>query len=137
MSSASSNQSFFRDEAGYDEVYPLGHKDLDSPSEERSPSTSSPSSRDEVLETERPEDDSSEGLDNAKPPVQSIVGLDGFREFIMLPIWTVNDFTSTIKESHFKTLREKYQIPINIPLRLPYMSEKCYYKGVEGIEVYE
>ena len=112
-------------------MYPLGHKDLDSPSEERSPSTSSPSSRDEVLETERPEDDSSEGLDNAKPLVQSIVGLDGFREFIMLPIWTVNDFTSTIK------VREKYQIPINIPLRLPYMSEKCYYKGAEGIEVYE
>ena len=55
----------------------------------------------------------------------------------MLPIWTVNDFTSTIKESHFKTLREKYQIPANIPLYLPYMSEKCYYKGVEGVEVYE
>ena len=137
MSSASSNQSFVRDETGYDEVYPSGHKDLDSLSEEKSPSTSSPSSRDEVLETERPENDSSEGLDNAKPPVQSVVGLDGLREFIILPIWMVNDFTSTIKESHFKTLREKYQIPINIPLCLPYMLEKCYYKGVEGIEVYE
>ena len=55
----------------------------------------------------------------------------------MLPIWTVNDFTSTIKESHFKTLREKYQIPINVPHRLPFMSEKCYYEGVEGVGVYE
>ena len=51
--------------------------------------------------------------------------------------WTVNDFTSTIKESHFKTLKEKYQILVNIPLCLPYMSEKCYYKGVEGIGIYE
>ena len=73
------------------------------------------------METERPEDDSNEGLDDAEPPIQSVVGPDGFREFIMLPIWTFNDFTSTIKEYHFKTLREKYQISINIPLRLPYM----------------
>ena len=73
------------------------------------------------METERPEDDSNEGLDDAKPPIQFVVGPDGFREFIMLPIWTFNDFTSTIKEYHFKTLREKYQISINIPLRLPYM----------------
>ena len=65
------------------------------------------------------------------------MGPDGLREFITLPIWTINDFTFTIKESHFKTLKEKYQIPVNIPLRLPYLSEKCYYKGVEGIEVYE
>ena len=49
----------------------------------------------------------------------------------------VNDFTSTIKESHFKKLREKYQIPVNILLCLPYMSKKCYYKGVEGVRVYE
>ena len=34
----------------------------------------------------RPEDDSSEGLDDAEPPVQSVVGPDGLREFIMLPI---------------------------------------------------
>ena len=86
MSSASSNQLFVRDEAGYDEVYPLGHKDPDSQSEERSPSASSPSSRNEDLETERPEDDSSEGLDDTEPPVQSVVGPDGLREFIMLPI---------------------------------------------------
>ena len=56
-----------------------------------------------------------EGLDDAELSIQSVMGPDGLREFIMLPIWTVNDFTSTIKESHFKTLREKYQIPTNIP----------------------
>ena len=108
MSSVSSKHSFVCDGAGYDKVYLSGHKDLDSPSRERSPSASSPSSRDEGLETEGPEDGSSEGLDDAEPPIQSVVGPDGLREFIMLPIWTVNDFISTIKESHFKTLREKY-----------------------------
>ena len=66
-----------------------------------------------------------------------VVGADGPREFIMLPEWTVNDFTSTIKESHFKTLRDNYQIPDHIPIRLPYKSEKCYYEGVEGVGVYE
>ena len=49
----------------------------------------------------------------------------------------VNDFISTIKESHFKTLREKYQILDHIPFRLPYKSENCYYEGVEGVGVYK
>ena len=119
MSSALSNHSFVYDEAGYDVVYPSDHKDPDSLSEERSPSASSPSSRDESLGTERPKDDSSEGLDDAEPPIQSVVGPDGLREFIMLPIWMINDFTSTIKESHFKTLREKYQIPSTYPSVYP------------------
>ena len=49
----------------------------------------------------------------------------------------VNDFISTIKQTHFKILREKYQIPVNIALRLPYQLEKCYYEGVEGVGIYE
>ena len=60
------------------------------------------------METDRSEDDFSDGLVGAKPPIQSAIGLDGFREFIMLPLWMVNDFVSTIKESHFKKLRDKY-----------------------------
>ena len=59
------------------------------------------------------------------------------REFVMLPELTVNAFTSTIKEPHFKTLKANYQIPDYIPIRLPYKSEKCYYEGVDGIGVYE
>ena len=55
----------------------------------------------------------------------------------MLPEWTVNYFTSTIKEAHFKTLRANYQIPENIPIHLPYKSEKCYYDKVDDVEVYE
>ena len=46
-------------------MYLSGHKDLDSLSEERISSASAPSSRDEGLETERLEDDSSEGLPNS------------------------------------------------------------------------
>ena len=135
MSSASSNQSFFCDRAGYDEVYPSGHKDLDSPSKDRCPSTSS--SRDEDSEMERSNCDSSDGLIGAEPPIQSITGPHGLREFILLPLWMVNGFISKIKESHFKTLRDKYQIPIRIPMRLPYKSKKCYYEGLEDIGIYE
>ena len=59
---------FVHDRVGYDEFYPSSHKDPNSSSEERSPSASSPTSRDEGFEMERPEDDSSEGLDDAEPP---------------------------------------------------------------------
>ena len=93
------------DGAGYDEVFLLGQKDPDNSGEERNLFATSPSSRDEGLEMDRLEGDSSDGLDDAEPPIQSVIGPDGLREFIMLPIWMVNDFTSTIKESHFKTLR--------------------------------
>ena len=55
----------------------------------------------------------------------------------MLPEWTVNNFVSTIKENHFKTLRDNYQIPDSIPICLPYKSKKCYYDGVEGVREYE
>ena len=55
----------------------------------------------------------------------------------MLLEWTVNDFNSTIKKKHFSTFRANYQIPDNIPTRLPYKSEKCYYEEVEGVGVYE
>ena len=53
MSSASSNQSFVRDGAGYEEMYPSGYKDPDDLSE-RSPSASSPSSKNEDMEVAEP-----------------------------------------------------------------------------------
>ena len=134
MSSASSNQSVLRDGVNYEEVYPLGHKDQESPSEERSLSASSPSSTNEDMEMANPKEGSDDGEEQ---PVKSVVGADGLREFIMLPEWTVNDFTSTIREKHINTLRANYQIPNNIPICLPYKSEKCYYEGVEGVRVYE
>ena len=101
-------------------MFPLDQNDPGTSSEERNPSTTSPSKRDKDLDTNRLKGDSTNGLVGAEPPTQSIIGPDGLREFIILPLWTVNDFISTVKESHFKTLREKYQIPDHIPLHLPY-----------------
>ena len=132
MSSASSNQSFVRDGAGYEELYSSGCRDPDELSE-RSPVVASPSSKNEDMELAEPE----EGSDDGDQGIKSVVGANGLREFVMLPEWTVNNFKSTIKEVHFKTLRAIYQIPDHIPIRLPYKSKKCYYDGVDDVRVYE
>ena len=132
MSSASSNQSFIRDGASYEELYPSGYKNPDELSE-RSPSATSPSSKNEDMELVEPE----EGSDDGDQRIKSVVGADELREFVMLPEWTVNNFRSTIKEVHFKTLRAIYQIPDHFPIRLPYKAEKCYYDGVDDVGVYE
>ena len=132
MSSASSNQSFIRDGASYEELYPSGYKNPDELSE-RSPSATSPPSKNEDMELVEPE----EGSDDGDQRIKSVVGADELREFVMLPEWTVHNFMSTIKDVHFKTLRVIYQIPDHIPIRLPFKSEKCYYDGVEDVGVYE
>ena len=116
MSNASSNQSFIHDGVGYEELYPSGYRDPDELSE-RSPSAASPSSKNEDMELVKPE----EGFDDGEEQrIKSVVGTDELREFVMLPEWMVNYFTSSIKEAHFKTLRANYQIPDYIPIRLPY-----------------
>ena len=135
MSSASSNQSCVCDGASYNEMYLSVHKDPDVSSEERSLSASS--SRDDDLEMEGSEGGSSDGLIGDDPPIQFVIGPDGLREFILLPLWTVNDFISKIKEPHFKKVRDRYQIPVNIPMRLPYKSKKCYYEGPEDVGIFE
>ena len=134
MSSASSNQSVVRDREDYAEVYLSDHVDQESPGEEISPSASSSSLKNEDMEMAEPKEVSDDGKEQT---LRSVVGANGLREFIMLPEWTVNNFVSTIKENHFKTLREIFQIPDNIPNRLPYKSEKCYYDRVDGVGVYE
>ena len=134
MSSASSNQSVVRDGVDYDEVYSSRHVDQESPGEERSLSASSSSSTNKDMEMAKLEGVSD---DDEEQTLRSVVGANGLREFIMLLEWTVNNFVSTIKENHFKTLRENFQIPDNIPIRLPYKSEKCYYDRVDGVGVYE
>ena len=132
MSSVSSNQSFVRDGVGFEKLYLSGYRDPDELSE-RSPSAASPSLKNEDMELAELE----EGFDDGEQRIKSVVGTDGLREFFMLPEWTVNNFMSTIKETHFKTLRAIYQIPDYIPIRLPYKSEKCYYDGVDDVGVYE
>ena len=134
MSSVLSNQSVIRDRVDYEEVYLSSHKDQESLGEERSLSASSSSSTNENMEMVEQEEVSDDGEEQT---LKSIIGADGFKEFIMLPEWTMNNFESTIKENHFKTLRDNFQILDNIPIRLPYKLEKCYYEGVEGVGVYE
>ena len=111
MSSASSNQSFVRDGVGYEDVYPSGYRDPDDLSE-RSPSASSSSSKNEDMEVAEPEEGSDDGEDQR---IKSVVGIDGLQEFVMLPEWTINAFTSTIKEAHFKTLGPTIKYPITSP----------------------
>ena len=134
MFSASSNHLVVRDGTEYEEVYPSGHKDQESPGEDRSPSASSSSSANEDME--RVEEEGSSD-DDGDQPLGSVVDADGLREFIVLPEWTVHRFRSIIKERHFSTFRTNFQIPDNISIRLSYVSEKCYYEGVEGVGVYE
>ena len=133
MSSALSKQSFVRDGASYEELYLLGYRDPDELSE-RSPFAASSSSKNEDMELAEPEEGSDDG---EQQRIKSVVGTDELREFVMLPEWTVNNFTSTIKEAYFKNLKAIYQIPDYIPIRLPYKSEKCYYDGVDDVGVYE
>ena len=134
MSSALSNRSIVRDGVDYKEVYPSGHVDQESPSEDRSLSASSSSLTNEDTEMAETVEISD---DDEEQTLRSVIRANGLREFIMLPEWTVNNFVSTIKVNHFKTLRENYQIPENIPIHLPHKSEKCYYDGVEGVGIYE
>ena len=72
MSSASSNQSFVRDGAGYEELYPSGCRDPDELSE-RIPSASSPSSKNEDMELAEPEESSDDGENGSKLTVYILV----------------------------------------------------------------
>ena len=65
MSSASSNQSFVCDGAGYEELYQSGCRDTDELSE-RSPSAASPSSKNEDMELAEPEEGSDDGCRRQK-----------------------------------------------------------------------
>lgn len=102
--------------------------------DERDSSANSPTTEDEDLDVDGSEGDSNDDDQvSGNPFIQSIIGPDGFREFIMLPLWTINDFNFSMKQQHFNTLREKFQIPVDIPIRLPFKCEKCYYRGVEDV----
>ena len=119
-------------------MYLSGQDDPGTSYDEQVPSSNSSSvEKDEDVDVDGLEGDSNKDLVSAEPPSQSIIGPDGLRQFVLLPLWPVKDFKSSIKQKHFDTLREKYQIPVNIPICLPYKSEKCYYRGVNGVGVYE
>ena len=89
-------------------MFPLGQNNPKTSSEERNLLTTSPSTRDKDLDMVRSEGDSTKGIVGAEAATQSVIGPDGLKKFIILPLWMVNDFISTIKQAHFNTLREKY-----------------------------
>ena len=144
-SEALSDQSCVCKGASYDEVYPSGHDDPNTSHDERLPSANSPSAEEDkdvdvvVVRSEGGSggDSNSSDVTYVDPPVQSVIGLDGLKEFILLPLWIVNDFNSTVKKKHFESLKEEYQIPVGIPIHLPFKSEKCYYEGVKGVGLYK
>ena len=60
------------------------------------------------------------------------------RRFISLStIWTVNDFKPIMTTNIFKTLRDRYQIPDNIPIRLLGKFEKCYSGKIANVGMYD
>lgn len=137
-SEASSGQLCVHNRVGYDEVYQSRQNDLGTSFDEWSPSSNSPSSEgDGDVDVDGSKDDSNDQMASAEPLTEFVIGPNSLREFFILPLWTVNDFRSTIKQKNFDTLGEKFRIPFNIPIRLLYKSKKCYYKGVDNVGVYE
>ena len=139
-SEGSSDQSCVRKGEGYDEVFLPSQDDPDTSYDERVLSANSPSreeDEDRDMDGSKSDSNDKEDVVSAEPPIQSVIGPDGLSEFIMLPLWMINDFNSSIKQKHFNTLREKYQIPVSIPICLPFKSENCYYWGAEDVGVYE
>ena len=150
--------------AGYDEVYPSSHRPKEglSWSSKGEPSTYSPIDEEEdydgeeVEEREGDEDEYDEGEEENKGEFEgeddkdegesdgrasvggSLRGIgDGHNHPFILPvIWTVNDFKPTMTTKIFNNLRDRYQIPNNIPLRLPGKYERCYSGKTADIGMY-
>ena len=59
------------------------------------------------------------------------------RPFILPKMWTVNDFKPTMTTNVFKNLRDCYQIPDHIPIRLPGKFEKCYLRKTTDVNMYD
>jgi len=56
--------------------------------------------------------------------------------FILPKMWTVNDFLLTMTANIFKNLRDRYQIPDHIPIRLLRKFEKCYSRRNMDVGMY-
>ena len=57
--------------------------------------------------------------------------------FVLPKIWTVNDFLLMMSDKVFKTLQDRYQIPDDIPIRLPGKFEKCYSGKTADVAMYD
>lgn len=128
-----SEQLSVHEGAGYNEVFGSVHEPEGSSwSSERETSTQPP---DEEVESYGEEDemegekergsDRDEG-DGDEETFEETSGSSGDNHpFILLSIWTVNDFLPKMSDKVFNHLRDCYQIPNNIPIHLPGKSKKC------------
>jgi len=57
--------------------------------------------------------------------------------FILPQMWTVNDFLQKMTTNIFKNLRDRFQIPDHIPIRLPGKFEKCYFGEKADFGMYD
>ena len=151
--------------AGYDKVYSSGHRPKEglSWSSEGEPSAHSPideeedydgkeveereGDEDEYDESEEEnkgefegEDDKDEGENDERASMRGSsrsIGDGHTHPFILLVIWTVNDFKPTMTTKIFNNLRDCYQIPDNIPICLPGKYERCYSRKTADIGMYD
>ena len=150
--------------AGYDEIFLSGrHLKEDSPrSPKRELSTQSLSDENEGEDEGDVEDEYNEGEgdgaegedeeegeeegdeykgedDEGAPEGGSLRSLgDGrTRPFILPAIWTVNKFLPTMTTNSFKNLPDRYQIPKNVPIRLPRKFKRCYSRKTMDIGMYD
>ena len=151
----SEQSSWVHEGAGYDKVYPLGHRPKKglSWSLEREPSAHSPDDEKESYDGEKEweggedeeskdcegEDDEDEGESDKRAYVGGSSGSPGdghTRHFILPMIWTVNDFKPMMTTKIFNNLRDHYQILDNIPIHLPGKFEKWYSRKTVDVGMY-
>ena len=162
---ATSEQSLVHEGASYDEVSPLGDGPEEglSWSSERKLSTHSLVNEEEDYDGEEVEeregdkdeysvvggknerelggkDDEDEDESDGGAFVEGSLGSPGdghTRPFILPTIWIVNDFKLTMTTKIFNNLRDRYQIPNNIPIRLLGKYEKCYSEKTAEVGMYD
>ena len=94
--------------------------------------------KDEDDEGERERESDGDENDSDEKALESSLGsLGDNHPFILPKIWAVNDFLPTMSDKVFNTLRDRYQIPNNILIRLPGKFEKCYSRKIADISMYD
>jgi len=156
---ATSEQLSVREGVGYDKVFQSSHQPKEgfSWSSERETSAHSPDDevesygRDGKEERKEGEDEGDEGEEEGKDD-EDEGEIDGRASeegnsrspgdghtcpFILPKIWIVNNFKSKMTANIFKNLRDRYQIPDHIPIRLPRKFEKCYSGKTADVGMYD
>ena len=154
---ATSEQLSVREGAGYDEVFQTGHEPKEGLSWllERETSAHSLDKKMESCVGEGGEEEIDEGEDEGDEGEKDDreegdadertleVGSSGSlgnghtHPFILPKMWTVNDFLSMMTANIVKNLRDRYQIPDHIPIRLLGKFKKCYSGKTANVGMYD